>query len=178
MGLYYPVAKLLDWAGSEARLQDSRNPFAVVTLAHLATQATRGDTAARYGAKRAIVQSLYRRDLGRQQVVDLFKLVDSMMALPKDEEQQLRQSIADLEEATGMRYISSIERLAIEEGMQQGRLEGMSQVLARQLARRFGEVPDAIRSRLDTARDDELASWAEAILSAPSMEAVFGQARN
>lgn len=81
-----------------------------------------------------------------------------------------------------MRYISSIGRLAIEEGVQQGvqqgRLEGMSQVLARQLARRFGEVPEAIRTRLDAARDDELASWAEAILSAPSMEAVFGQARN
>ncbi len=186
LGLHYPVAKLLDWAGSEARLQDSRNPFAVVTLAHLATQATRGDTAARYGAKRAIVQSLYRRDLDRQQVVDLFKLVDSMMSLPKDEEQQLRQSIADLEEETGMRYISSIERLAIEEGVQQGmqqgvqqgRLEGMSEVLARQLARRFGEVPDAIRSRLDAACDDELASWADAILSAPSMEAVFDQARS
>ncbi len=30
LGMHYPVAKLLDWSGSEARLEDSDNPFAMV----------------------------------------------------------------------------------------------------------------------------------------------------
>lgn len=33
--LHFPVAKLLDWSGSESVLDDSRNPFAIVTQAHL-----------------------------------------------------------------------------------------------------------------------------------------------
>ena len=61
LGLRFPVAKLLDWAASEARLADSSNPFAVVTLAHLATRATRNDATARYAAKWTLVQGLYRR---------------------------------------------------------------------------------------------------------------------
>ena len=39
--LSFPVAKLLDWSAEQARLGDSRNPFAVVTAAHLATRETR-----------------------------------------------------------------------------------------------------------------------------------------
>ena len=36
--LQFPVAKLMDYAGREAALQDDPNPFALVTLAHLKTQ--------------------------------------------------------------------------------------------------------------------------------------------
>ena len=40
LGLAYPVAKLLDWSGSEARLEDSDNPFATVTLVARALDAS------------------------------------------------------------------------------------------------------------------------------------------
>ncbi len=182
LGLHYPVAKLLDWAGCEAALQDSRNPFAIVTLAHLATQATRSDPPARFSAKRAIVQSLYRREFDRQLVIDLLGFIDSMMSLPKEEEERLWQSFSDTEEESNMRYVTSIERLGIEkgmqQGMQQGRHQGMAQVLVRQLVTRFGNVPAAVLTRIDGASDDELESWADAVLSAPSLEAIFGHANN
>ena len=41
--LQFPVAKLLDYAEREQSLQDDPNPFALVTLAHLQTRATRQD---------------------------------------------------------------------------------------------------------------------------------------
>lgn len=178
LGLHYPVAKLLDWAGREAMLQDSRNPFALVTLAHLATQATRSDRSARFAAKRTIVQSLYQREFDRQLVIDLLGFIDSMMSLPKDDDDRLWQSFSPVEEESHMRYVTSIERLGIEKGMQQGRHQGMAQVLVRQLAIRFGDVPASIRARIDGASDDELESWTDAVLSASSLEAVFIQARN
>ena len=85
-----------------------------------------------------------------------------------------------------MRYVTSIERLGIEkgiqqgmqQGMQQGRHQGMAQLLVRQLALRFGDVPASIRTKLEAATDDELESWADAVVSAPSLEAVFARVRN
>ena len=41
--LQFPVAKLRDYAEREQSLQDDPNPFALVTLAHLQTRATRQD---------------------------------------------------------------------------------------------------------------------------------------
>ena len=43
IGIRFPTAKLLEWAGREAELEASDNVFATVVLAHLATQATRND---------------------------------------------------------------------------------------------------------------------------------------
>lgn len=180
--LRFPVAKLLDWAGSEDRLSDSQNPFAIVTQAHLATRATRTDPQARYAAKWALVKTLYKVGWERQQVIDLFKILDWMMRLPKELDQQFKQDLPTLEETMGKPYVTSIERLAIEEGMQQGmqqgRLAGEAHLLSRLLARRFGEVPPWALSRLQAASESELEVWGEALLSAASIEAVFDQGRH
>ncbi len=174
LGLQYPVAKLLDWTGSEARLEDSDNPFALVTLAHLATRATRNDMAARYAVKKSLVRLLYRSNRQRQQVIDLVWMLDWMMSLPKALEEQWRHDVQVLEEEINMPYVSSFERAGIEKGLEQGLQRGRVQVLARQLARRFGELPPWARSKLDGATEGELEAWADAILEASSIDDVFG----
>jgi hypothetical protein len=50
-----------------------------------------------------------------------------MMRLPKVLEQKLWQDIDQIEGETKMRYVTSIERLAIERGMQQGIEKGILQ---------------------------------------------------
>ena len=42
-GIQFPVVKLLDYAEHRQARQESRNPFAMVVLAHLATRQTRQD---------------------------------------------------------------------------------------------------------------------------------------
>jgi hypothetical protein len=59
--LRYPLVKLLDYRGREAELEAQRNPFAVVTLAHLKAQETAKDPGARYRWKWRLVQDLYER---------------------------------------------------------------------------------------------------------------------
>jgi len=195
LALRFPVAKLLDWAGSEARLADSQNPFAIVTQAHLSTRATRTDPQARYAAKWVLVKELYRRGWDRKQVIDLMRILDWMMRLPKELAQTLRQDMQTLEEEMGKPYVTSFERLATEEGMakgmqqglQQGMQQGMQQgiqqgihqgqarALARLLVRRFGEeVPAWAIAKLNEATETELDAWTDAVLSAASIEAVFG----
>ncbi len=77
-----------------------------------------------------------------------------------------------------MTYVTSIERLAIEEGMekgmQQGRREGKVQLLSRQLTARFGALPVWVGDRLASADENTLDGWTEAVLSAGSVNEVFG----
>ncbi|MEO0319010.1 MAG: hypothetical protein RL404_2687 [Pseudomonadota bacterium] len=182
LGLHFPVAKLLDWAGSDARLVDNRNPFALITRAHLATQATRGDTPARERIKTGLVRELYRSGLDRQRIIDLFRVIDWMMKLPKDSETRFRQTVATMEEEAKMRYVTSIERLAIEEGMAKGVQQGMQQgmrcglahLLMRQIHRRFGDLPAWAKARMEQASEADLEIWGDRVLTAGSIDAVFG----
>ena len=89
-----------------------------------------------------------------------------------------------------MVYVTSIEQLAKEEGMQkglqegmqqgmrQGRIEGKIQLLERQLRLRFGEVPDWVRHRLAQAEENEIGNWTDAVLSAVSLETIFANDRH
>ena len=61
----------------------------------------------------------------------------------------------------------------MQQGMQQGRLEGEARVLARQLTRRFGTLPTWVNDRLQSASESQLGAWADAVLTASSLEAVF-----
>lgn len=184
--LDFPTAKLLAYAGREEALQSEPNPFALVTLAHLLTRATRHDMQARFAAKWKLVQLLYRRGWNKQRIINLFVVLDWMMRLPEALGQLLWQNIEVFEEKEKMRYVSSIERLGIEKGIQQGmqqgrqegrqvgRLEGEARVLARLLTRRFGELPAWAQTRLTTSTEAELECWADAVLTAETLEAVFG----
>jgi hypothetical protein len=57
----------------------------------------------------------------------------------------------------------------IEKGLQQGE----ATVLVRQLTKRFGVLPAAVQDRLAQASTAQLEVWAERILDAETLEAVF-----
>lgn len=181
--LEFPVVKLIEFADRLDRLETDPNPFALVTAAHLRTRQTKGDPEARYQAKRGLVRLLYRHGWDRQRILDLFAVLDWMMRLPDVLEQKLWQDIEQIEGETRMRYVTSVERLAIERGMKQGiqqgklegKLEGEVNVLERQLAKRFGPLSDETRARLKNATAEQLELWAERVLDAPTLAAVFDE---
>ena len=80
-----------------------------------------------------------------------------------------------------MKYVTSVERMFIEQGVVQGRQEGLSQgrqegqleLITRQLTRRFGPLPEWATARLQAADASQLEQWADRVLDAPSLEAVF-----
>ena len=84
-----------------------------------------------------------------------------------------------------MKYVTSVERMFIEQGVVQGRQEGLNQGLSqgrqegqlelvtRQLTRRFGPLPEWATARLQAADASQLEQWADRVLDAPSLEAVF-----
>ncbi|WP_133512973.1 hypothetical protein [Candidatus Thiosymbion oneisti] len=61
-----------------------------------------------------------------------------------------------------------------QEGRQEGRLEGQAMILLRQLQLKFGNVPEAVRRRIEHADPQTLLAWSERVLTAAGIEQVIG----
>ena len=156
----YPVAKLADWRAQPEALEESDNPFAVVVLAHLAAQDTRGDADRRAVAKLGLIRRLYERGYDRERVLSLFGFIDWLLALPPEHAARVLREVEAIEEERKMPYVTSAERIGVErgkqEGLEQGRVEGKQQgrvegkrLAVREIVRaRFGGVPDELDARL------------------------------
>ena len=79
------------------------------------------------------------------------------------------QELETIEEKEKVQYITSVERI----GIAWGRVEGEYRLLKRLLEHRFGVLPHWVSERLEGAKEDELEAWSEAVLTAPTLEAVF-----
>lgn len=141
----------------------------------------RHDPARRFIAKRRLVRLLYERNWRRQRILEFFGVLDWMMRLPEELEVELWHDIEAIEGERQVKYVTSVERLAIkrgieqglERGLERGRAEGRAALLGRQLTRRFGSLPAAITERLAHANAEQLDLWAERVLDADSLDEVF-----
>lgn len=170
----YATAKLLDYQSQWESLEVSNSVFATVVMAHLKTQETKDDASARYDWKFYLVRRLLESGYSRQEVVNLFHFIDWLMQLPKELEQQLREEIVQMEMRTSKPYVSTIERLAQEEGREEGREEGLHQaaqrILLHLLTHRFGEVSEQIHQRLNKLSAKQLEDLVDAVLTASSLD--------
>ncbi len=145
-GLWFPVAKLLDYETQWAALEQSNNPFAVIVMAHLKTQATERDPQGRLQWKLSLVKRLYEHGLTRKDILELFRFIDWLMILPEDLERSFEDTVSHYEEEMNMPYITSIERIGIEKGLQQGLQQGFLQNTRSNvidiLKARFGTAPE------------------------------------
>jgi hypothetical protein len=150
--LRFPTVKLLDYRERIEELEENSNPFAVIVAAHLTTQETRRDGTGRYEGKLRIAKSLYRRGYSRQDILELFRLIDWMINLPEATEQEFKREIQRFEEENQMPYITSVERIARQEGILQKAKEDVLEVLEV----RFGEVPTEISQKINSIEDPEV----------------------
>lgn len=179
----FTSVKLLDYAKKE--LEQSTNPFAVVTLAHVQAKQTKHKPEDRLQVKWRLIRNLYQSGLSRQQVLDLFRFIDWVLYLPKELDVRLREKIVAYEEKQKMPYITSVERLGEERGMLlgvqmgeqrgrvEGRVEGEATLLTRLLQRRFGTLPAWANDRIAKAEASSLEEWSLRILDAKSLDDIF-----
>src|SRR5208337_1420267 len=178
-GIEFPVVKLLDNAAGEAVLETNANPFAVVVLAHLKTIQTREAPEDRRAWKLRLVRGLYERGLERDDVLELFRFIDWMMDLPEALTLQFKQEVHELEKEKQVPYITSIERLAkkegLEQGLEQGREQGMREGLLEGLALglelKFGARGKRLMSRVRRVKDvPTLQALHQALKTAASLD--------
>jgi hypothetical protein len=182
MSLRFPVVKLIDYKERWSELAESANPFAIVVMSHLKTKETHGDPSSRLLWKTKLVRMLYERGLQRQDVLELFRLIDWMMVLPEAEDLSFQEDLRKFEAEVKMPYVTSIERRGIEKGKQEGMQQGMQQglqqgeakVLVHLIERKFGELPDTYRRQISEADEEIILLWSDRLLTAQTLEQIFG----
>jgi hypothetical protein len=172
LALRFSVAKLLDWEGRWAELEASESRFATATMASLRAWPTRRDPEGRLGWKLWLTQRLYEKPgFGRDDVLMLHRYIDWVLPLPAALARRFRAEMAAFEEARRMPYITSIERLSREEGLQAGLRES---VLAA-LATRFGPPLPVVVERVQGVEDiEELRALLQRALTVGSLAEFSG----
>lgn len=178
MDFTFPVAKLTDYQSLLDELLASYNPFAILTAAHFLTKRTKHDMNERLQVKLKLAKLLYQKGWDKQEVIEFFTVIDWLMLLPESLTRQFQQNLADYEQESKMRYVTSIERLAMQEGMQQGLQQGLQQgkigMLKGILSMRF---PNANLTRyqgaIESAAEEELMRYVIKAANATSLEQVF-----
>lgn len=144
VSLEFPVAKLLDYEAQWENLEQSTNPFSVVVMAHLKTKATHRKPESRLQWKLSLVRRLFERGYSREDILGLFRFIDWIMVLPEELAGSFKTEVRSYEEVQTMRYVTSIERLAKEEGIQQGILQKAREDVIKILQTRFGVVSEPV----------------------------------
>ncbi len=80
----FPTVKLLDFVDRIDELEQSKNHFATVILAHLMTMQTVGNPQDRCQWKLRLLRPMYQRGMSSEDVRALFRVIDWMMDLPAD----------------------------------------------------------------------------------------------
>jgi Domain of unknown function (DUF4351) len=155
----FPVCKLLTFRRKIRQLEQSSNPAAFIILAQLRALQTRGASKSRQRLlfKWALARRLYESGQAKQDVLDLFRLIDWLITLPKNLDLEFRHRQVTYTQENTMPYITSTERLAREEGLEAGREEASSRIVLRLLKRRFelddGDVADVKSLTVEQAMD-------------------------
>ena len=79
-------------------------------------------------------------------------------------------------------FLNDVFEKGVVEGFDKGRLKGetrgRAETLLRQLRKRYGTVPDFAIDRVHAAGIEDLDRWANAVLDAPSLDAVFDPSKH
>jgi hypothetical protein len=137
VGIRFPIFKILDYREREAELEQSPNPFAAVILAQLKVLETRASPQSRWQWKLRLVKGLYERGLSREQVRRLFRVLDWMLTLLPELNESFRDEVYRFEEERKMPYVTTIERMAIEKGREEGIVEGWQNSILALLKSKF-----------------------------------------
>ncbi|MCU0424209.1 MAG: cytosolic protein [Candidatus Kapabacteria bacterium] len=168
--LHFPLQKMSDFAKTESEwksLETSTNPFAVVIMAHLKSQQTRGNADERLNWKIRIAKGLYQSSMPKTTVLELMRFLDWLMTLPDDIQQQFTTVSHDLETST-MPYYADFELRAMNRGLQQGLEQGLQQGLHRALLniirKKFPEILAFFAPRIEAITNVEILQEAVALL--------------
>ncbi len=188
----FPSVKLLDFRDRWSELEQSQNRIAVVVMAHLKAKETTRDPASRLRWKIQLVRYLFERGWTRQDILELFRLIDWLMVLPDDLERVFAADLVTIEKEKQMPYITSFERRAIEQGLTQGLTQGLSQGLSQGqieglrdtiqavLEVRFGRIDPQTLEELKAITDIAALQSARAVVqtveSVGSLRSVWSQA--
>jgi hypothetical protein len=156
----FPVCKLVDLVEQAKTVLNEVQPSAVMIVANWAAQQTRSDMAERRRVKWDLTRRLYDAGYSRKDILELYRLVDWLLRLPDRLEQEFKQQVSEYERSMFMPYVTSIERLAKEEG----RTEALIATILRQSRYRWKVVTPEIEKCIQALPVERLENLTEALL--------------
>jgi len=160
VSLTFPTVKLLDYNQEWAVLEASPNPFAVVVMAHLQTQATRNKPDERYTLKWYLIKRLFEQGYSRQDIQMLFRFIDWLMALPPASKQRFEARLIAYEKEQNVTFTTTFEQRGIEkgieEGIEKGILQNAREAVIEVLETRFETVSEALIEAISGLEDATL----------------------
>ena len=133
----FPVVKILDYKEKWAELEKSKNPFAIIVMAHLREMETKQDIDQRLFWKITLVKSLYKKGYSKKDILLLYKFIDWLVSLPEGVSKKFHEEIIKYEEEKKMPYITTAEKIGMEKGMQQGIKQGLLEAIELGLKLKF-----------------------------------------
>ncbi|HAN74749.1 MAG TPA: hypothetical protein DCQ51_18960 [Planktothrix sp. UBA8407] len=147
----FSIVKLLDYQWED--LTQSHNLFAIVVMAHLKTKATTSNLTEREQWKWNLTRLLYEKGYNRQEIADLYKVIDLMMALPEELQFSFEEKLTQYQEERTMPLLTNIERRALARGKEIGAKETSQQSIFDLLEIRFGTLPERLIQTLKQIDD-------------------------
>ncbi|MDI6791482.1 MAG: hypothetical protein QME81_01250 [bacterium] len=164
----YLSFKLMDY--KKDKLAQDTNPIALVVLASQEKERAK-QKGGKFNAKLYLIRKLYERGYKREEVEALFKFIDWVLQLSDEDEELIGEEIKQLEEVKKMPYVTSVERIGIKKGIQQGLLEDGREMISEALDERFGEVPFFVSDAVNRIEDrDVLKSLLRRAIRCASLE--------
>jgi hypothetical protein len=160
----FPIIKLLDFEDQEQWIENARNIFSIVVTAHLKSIKIK-QPEKRKTWKMKLVKALYKNGYDRAIIIALFRFIDWVIALPKGIDDEFSTELHQFEEQQQMRYVTSIERIAIK--------KTETSILLRQMKKKFGDLSNELESRITDADSEQLEQWSENVLTAETINEVF-----
>jgi flagellar biosynthesis/type III secretory pathway protein FliH len=106
-------------------LEESRNPFATVVMAHLRVLESKNDLITLKRWKVSLIHHLYDIGYEEKDIIRLFRFIDWLIKLPEELENEFWIEIKQYEEERRMQYVTSVERIGIKKGIEQGIEKGI-----------------------------------------------------
>ena len=159
------ICKTIDFRGKldDPRYRHQQGLF--IIAAHLGTQQHRRNPQNLFDCRFELFVKLNNEGYSPSEIRQLIRLIDWLMPLPDDLKIQFRNQLQQRLPDKTMPHITLFEELALKEGLEKGLQKGLQKGLEKGLEKgilqnareaildvldtRFGEVPDAVRERVN-----------------------------
>ncbi|NER49920.1 MAG: transposase [Symploca sp. SIO1A3] len=151
--LKFPIVKLLDYQAKWQDLEESTNPFAIMTMAHLTTMMTLGKPQMRQQGKWELVRRLLEKGYHQEDIRKLFRAIDWMMTLPEELQQSFEEQLNRYQQERQMPLLSNMEIRGMQRGIKQGTVQNAHEWLLEVLTVRFEVVPPEVTEAINQIED-------------------------
>lgn len=168
----FRIAKLVDYFSRRDELEASDNPITMVVLADLEAKATRGDLVTRKDRKLAFAKQLLKRNWSADDVRQLLRLIDWLMALPEDLDEEFRAELHAFEKEESVPFVTSFERAGMKRGVEKGLRQGRIEAITLALDIKFGAAGRHLLAKVKELEIDKLKKLARFLKKAETLDEV------